>query len=109
MKYKFSNEIDLFIGGLMETVATQNHLIASCSYHYDSLTWCVNKFQPAPAHKQLFYVIADVWIYPMGVVLFLFSVFLGYYFNKFETFNRIYMDILLKGVAILLNKCIFGQ
>lgn len=43
------------------------------------------------------------WIYPITTVLFLITAFLAYYYNKFETFNRTYMDMCFVCLASMIN------
>lgn len=53
------SEVDLFIGALDETPVTKNHLIASRPYYYDHLTWCIQKAQPIPKWRNIFYLFTD--------------------------------------------------
>lgn len=58
-----SSKIDLLIGSLDENLVTNKHFIASRSYHYDYLTWCVQEKKPIPLWLNIFYFCLDWRVY----------------------------------------------
>lgn len=88
---------------MFENNITRNRLLASRTYHYDSLTWCVKKFRPVPRHLQLFYVCNDVWVFIVcTLTMITFASFL-YYCVRFErTNNMTYIEISFCGIALAL-------
>lgn len=82
-KTNFS-KIDIFIGALEENLITKKHLIATRSYYYERITWCVQKSQPIPLWKNIFYLCNDPLVYLIPFMLGILVYCIGYYCEQFE-------------------------
>ena len=63
---------------------TNKHLEASRSYYHDALTWCVQKSQPIPLWRYVFYLCNDPLVYIIFTITGLVVLSLGYYLQQFE-------------------------
>lgn len=93
----------MLIGALEENLITKKYLNASQSYYHDCLTWCVQKHQPIPRWKSVFYLCTDVNVY----VTFLFFAFLtigcAYYLMKVERDKKDWHYITLIAITICIG------
>lgn len=72
------------IGALDENLLTNKYFIASHSYYHDELTWCVQKKQPIPLWKNVFYVCRDPIVFVMHTVSCFLLILTFYFIQQFE-------------------------
>lgn len=101
----FYRKFDIFIGALDETNLTRRLLIASRSYFYDTLTWCVQKSQPQPIWAQIFYISKDAWFWLLIITYTTISICLVYYLQRYEKSPAGLSTLIIGGFSFFLNFC----
>lgn len=78
-----------------ESLATKNYLQATRTYHYDHLTWCVQKAKPIPIWKSIFHLCRNLDVY-LGVLIIAVSLLLvAYYLFQHERPVRTWTECFL--------------
>lgn len=73
---------------------TKPHFIASRPYHYDYLTWCVQKQKPIPLWQNIFHLCNDFYVYGSVAVVAIFLIAVEYYLIQFEHPVRTWNEML---------------
>lgn len=79
-----SRKIDLFIGALEENLITNGSLIASSSYYYDEIRWCIPKPKPLPLWNAILHICTDPIVF---IAFSLHAIFITagcYFIQQFE-------------------------
>lgn len=79
-----SNRIDIFIDAMDEHLMLNRNLIASHPYHFDSLTWCLQKNKPISLEKAMFRLCNDPVVYVTFFLHGLIVTFFSYFLQMFE-------------------------
>lgn len=78
-----------------ENLLTKKYFIASRPYHYDYLTWCVQKRKPIPLWQNIFHLCNDFSVYGSVFVVAVFLIAVEYYLIQFEHPVRTWNELLL--------------
>lgn len=99
----FSN-VDILIGALDENILTKQYFTASRQYHYDSLTWFVQKRKPIPMWLNLLHLCRDPVIHIGAALIIISLASLSYVLQQFEPLKSWdWNHIVFNGIGNTLN------
>lgn len=82
-KSLFFSEVDIIIGAADQNIQTKD-FVNSHSYYHDALTWCVQKQQPIPIWRNIFFICNDPFVLSLYPVMCISVFAFAYFIQQFE-------------------------
>lgn len=92
------------IGALDENILTKQYFTASRQYHYDSLTWFVQKRKPIPVWQNFLHLCVDPVIHIIATLVVISLASLSYVLQQFEPYKSWdWNHIVINGIGNTFN------